>query len=100
MPRRAAYLNRKYIPTRVKDGCIFPGQNCIQRVRIKEDGTLFMHIKNSEPHKIITDTIHIMKILREHEFTFIPEIKYYIEQLKIAYQDTMLYNLCLNFHIL
>lgn len=90
-----AYLNRKYVPTPMEGGCLFKDQSCIQKAVVKEDGTLFMHIKNSEPHKIITDTAHVMKILREQGFEFRPEIKYYIEQLKIAFQDTQLYNLCL-----
>jgi len=90
-----AYLRRKYIPTWKEDGCIFKDQSCIQTVTIKDDGTLFIHIKNSEPHKIITDTIHVMGLLHGHGFEFKPEIKYYIEQLKIAFQDTQLYNLCL-----
>ena len=90
-----AYLNRKYIPTWNETGCLFKDQSCIQKVKIEEDGTLYMHIKNSEPHKIITDTIHVMKLLKAQGFEFRPEVKYYIEQLKIAFQDTQLYNLCL-----
>lgn len=90
-----AYLHRKYIPTWKEDGCIFKDQSCIQMVKIKDDGTLYIHIKNSEPHKIITDTVHVMGLLRGHGFEFKEEIKYYIEQLKIAFQDTQLYNLCL-----
>jgi len=90
-----AYLNRKYIPTKVENGCMFKDQSCIQKAIIKEDGTLYLHIKNSEPHKIITDTVHVMKLLKQEGFEFRPEIKYYIEQLKIAFQDTQLYNLCL-----
>lgn len=90
------YLDRKYIPTVVENGCLFKDQKCIQRALIKEDGTLYIHIKNSEPHKIITDTVHVMKILKAQGFKFLPEIKFYIEQVKIAYQDTMLYNLCLD----
>jgi len=90
-----SYLNRKYIPTKLDDGLLFKDQNCIQKAIVKEDGTLFIHIKNSEAHKIITDTVHVMKLLREHGFAFKEEFKYYIEQIKIAFQDTMLYNLCL-----
>lgn len=89
------YLNRKYIPTFTKTGAIFKDQACIQKVKIMPDKTLYIHIGNSEPHKIITDTIHVMKLLREHGFDFIPEMKYYIEQLKIAFQDTLTYNLCI-----
>jgi len=90
-----AYLNRKYIPTPHEKGLIFKDQSCIQKVMVMEDQTLYIHIKNSEPHKIITDTVHVMKLLDEAGFDYLPEIKYYIEQLKIAYQDTQLYNLCI-----
>jgi len=89
------YLRRKYIPTWKDDGAIFKDQSCIQKVRIMEDKTLYVHIANSEPHKIITDTIHIMRLLEEHGFEFVREAKYYIETLKIAYQDTILYNMCI-----
>ena len=90
-----SYLGRKYIPTVVENGCLFKDQKCIQKAIIREDGTLYIHIKNSEPHKIITDTIHVMSILRNEGFTFREEIKFYIEQVKIAFQDVMLYNICL-----
>jgi len=89
------YLKRKYIPTKIKDGLMFKDQKCIQKAVIKEDGTLYIHIKNSEPHKIITDTIHVMGLLRAEGFEFREEVKFYIEQVKIAFQDVMLYNLCL-----
>jgi len=89
------YLKRKYIPTWNDNGATFKDQSCIQRVKIMPDKTLYIHIANSEPHKIITDTIHIMRLLKEHGFDFVQEIKYYIETLKIAYQDTLLYNMCL-----
>ena len=89
------YLKRKYVPTWKDDGAIFKDQACIQKVRIQADKTLYIHIGNSEPHKIITDTVHIMRLLEAKGFDFLPEVKYYIEVIKIAYQDTMLYNLCL-----
>lgn len=89
------YLDRKYIPTYTDYGAMFKDQACIQKVKIMPDKTLYIHIKNSEPHKIITDTVHVMKLLKVKGYDFIPEIKYYIEQIKIAYQDTMLYNLLL-----
>jgi len=89
------YLRRKYIPHWNENGCIFKDQSCIQKVIIREDGTLYMHIKNSEPHKIITDSVHVMGLLRAKGLEFSPDIKYYIEQVKIAFQDVMLYNLCL-----
>ena len=90
-----SYLKRKYIPTVVENGLLFKDQKCIQKAIIKEDGTLYIHIKNSEPHKIITDTVHVMSILRAEGFEFKEEIKFYIEQVKIAFQDVMLYNICL-----
>jgi len=89
------YLERKYIPSYNEKGATFKHQACIQKVMIMPDKTLYIHIKNSEPHKIITDTVHVMGLLKAHGFDFIPELKYYIEQVKIAYQDTMLYNLCI-----
>jgi len=89
------YLKRKYVSVKIKDGLKFIDQNCIQKVIVKEDKTLFVHIKNSEPHKIITDTLHIMILLKDAGYDFIPEFKFFIEQVKIAFQDVMLYNLCL-----
>ena len=90
-----SYLNRKYIPTYTEWGAIFKDQSCIQKVKVMPDKTLYIHIANSEPHKIITDTIHVMRLLKTEGYDFIPEIKYYIETLKIAYQDTLTYNLCI-----
>lgn len=89
------YLGRKYVPTFKPNGAIFKNQACIQSVKIMPDKTLYIHIKNSEPHKVITDTVHVMSLLRDAGYDFIEEIKYYIEQIKIAYQDTMLYNICI-----
>jgi hypothetical protein len=89
------YLGGKYIPTWTKKGCVFLDQKCIQKAFIKEDKTLYIHIKNSEPHKIITDTLHVMNILRTGNSDFIEEIKFYIEQVKLSYFDVPLYNECL-----
>lgn len=85
------YLRRKYIPTYTEDGALFKDQACIQRVRILEDKSLLIHIAKSEPHKIITDTIHVMHLLEEHDFDFTNKVKYYINQVQIAYQDSLLY---------
>ena len=67
------YLKRKYIPTWVEDGAIFKDQKCIQRAVIK-DGYLFIHIAKSEPHKIITDTMHVRNLMIEHGLN--PPIKH------------------------
>jgi len=87
------YLERKYIPTYVANGAIFKNQKCIQKAFVGEDGTLTIHIKNSEPHKIITDTIHVRNLLIGHGFKLSLKTKYYIDALKIALQDVLLYNL-------
>ena len=89
------YLNRKYIPTYTEDGAIFKDQSCIQKVKVLPDKSLIIHIHKSEPHKIITDTFHVMKILKAKGFDYEPHIKFFIDQLQIAYQDTLLYNLLL-----
>jgi len=86
------YLNRKYIPTYNEEGASFKDQKCIQKVKVKPDETLIIHIANSEPHKIITDTIHVMKLLKGESFSFKPKIKYYVDQIKISIQDVWLYN--------
>jgi len=89
------YLEHKYIPTPKGDNTlIFKDQSCIQKVRVEPNKTLFIHIKNSECHKIITDTIHVMRLLDEYNFDYVPEIKYFIEQIKLAPNDIMLYNMC------
>jgi len=88
------YLRRKYIPTYIENGAYFKDQKCIQRAIIKEDGSLYIHIAKSESHKIITDTIHVISLLREHGFEIDENrITFRIDQLQIAYQDTLLYNL-------
>jgi hypothetical protein len=89
------YLGRKYIPTWSKKGALFPDQKCIQKALIKDDKSVMIHIKNSEPHKIMTDTIHVLNLLREKGFEFNNEIKFVIEELKIANQDIPLYELFL-----
>jgi len=88
------YLRRKYIPTWLKEGkgAKFVDQKCIQKVIIKEDKTLMIHIAKSEPHKIITDTFHVCNLLEEQGLEFKREIKFVIDQVQIAYQDTLLYN--------
>lgn len=90
-----SYLNRKYIPTYTETGAIFKDQACIQKVDVKPDKSLLIYINKSEPHKIITDAIHVMKLLEQKDFTFTPHIKFYINQVQIAYQDTLLYNVLL-----
>jgi len=89
------YLERKYIPTFVENGAIFKNQKCIQKAIVAPDGTLVIYIKKSEPHKIITDTIHVRKLIIDHGFEITNHTKYYIDQVQIAYQDTLLYNLLL-----
>ena len=86
-----AYLKRKYIPTYTKNGAIFKDQKCIQRVVIKEDKSLLVLIDNSEPHKVVTDTIHVMNLLRDHGFEFSNRVKYVINQSKFLFQDIPLY---------
>jgi hypothetical protein len=89
------YLERKYIPTFVENGALFKDQKCIQKAMVQPDGTLVIHIAKSEPHKIITDTIHVRSLLINHGFNLSLHTKYYIDQVQIAYQDTLLYNLLL-----
>jgi len=89
------YLGRKYIPHDIKDGVGFKDQKCIQKALCKEDYTL-IHIAKSEPHKIVTDTIHVLNILRSKGYNPSLNIKFIIEQIQIAYQDTLLYIEVLN----
>lgn len=88
------YLKRKYIPTFVENGAVFKDQNCIQKAILKKD-YLLIYINKSEPHKIITDTIHVKRLLEEKGFVVPNKIKFFINQLQIAFQDTLLYNLLL-----
>ena len=98
------YLQRKYVPTWIeKDGkcigAIFKDQSCIQKALLKEteEGVpyLLIHIAKSEPHKIITDTIHVRNLFQEKGLIASKNIKFMIDQVQIAYQDTLLYNLLL-----
>ena len=89
------YLKHKYIPTFSKKGAIFKDQKCIQSVKVQEDGSLLIHIAKSEPHKIITDTIHVRNLLIAQGFEITNEVKFFIDRVQIAYQDTLLYNVLL-----
>jgi hypothetical protein len=89
------YLERKYIPTFVEKGALFKDQKCIQSAMVDEDGTMVVHIAKSEPHKIITDTIHVRRLLIAHGFKLTNNIIFKIDQIQIAYQDTLLYNILL-----
>ena len=89
------YLKRKYIPTYVEGGAVFRNQKCIQKAMVQEDGTMIIHIAKSEPHKIITDTIHVKHLLEANGLHPSNKTKYFIDQVQIAYQDTLLYNLLL-----
>ena len=89
------YLGRKYIPTYIPNGAIFRNQKCIQKAIVNEEGTMIVHIAKSEPHKIITDTIHVKHLLELNGLHPTNRTKYFIDQVQIAYQDTLLYNLLL-----
>lgn len=86
------YLNRKYIPKYNETGAVFENQKCIQKVIIKADKSLFIHIAKSEPHKIITDTLHVMNLLTLKGFKFEQNIEFQIDQVQMVKQDIMLYN--------
>ena len=89
------YLERKYIPTYNQTGAIFKDQKCIQSAYVDDKGITTIHIKKSEPHKIITDTIHVTRLLKNQGFKPDGRYKFIIDQIQICYQDTLLYNLCL-----
>lgn len=89
------YLARKYIPTWVENGAVFKGMRCIQKVFINKDGILTIYIDHSEPHKIYTDTVYVSYLMREHGFQFDNRIKFYINTIQLAHQDTLLYNMLL-----
>jgi len=90
------YLEHKYVPTWRPDGARFLKQKCIQLALIKPDGTLFIHIKNSECHKIITDTEHVMHLMEDHGLQFDRnKIIFMVENLKANKDDLPLYNACL-----
>ena len=81
------YLRRVYIPTKVENGLIFKDQKCIQRAVII-DGRVVIHIKNSECHKLLTDTIHVLELLRENGFDVDGKIiRFKVDCLKVVYQD-------------
>lgn len=93
------YLERKYIPTykdKYPDTIFFLKQKCIQKVKILKDKSLFIYINNSETHKIITDTNHVINMLREQglDIPIEPKLRFKINTLKLAEWDIMLYNTC------
>jgi len=93
------YLRRKYIPTWIENGAIFKDRSCIQKALLKETSEgekyILIYINKSEPHKIITDTIHVRQLFRDKGLDTPVNTKFYINQIQIAYQDTLLYNLLL-----
>jgi hypothetical protein len=91
------YLALKYIPTRTPNGARFLGQSCIQSVTITPNNKFFIHIKNSEPHKIITDTLHARSIMASYgyDLSLYPTILYKIDYLKGSKQDIPMYIECL-----
>jgi len=89
------YLRRVYKPTLVKNGIIFKDQKCLQRVLIKEDGRVYVLIRNSEPHKIATDLLYCQELLETYNFKHNGEYTLVIEQAKITIFETLVYNECL-----
>jgi len=85
------YLKHKYIPTWTDNGAHFVGQKCIQKVTII-DGKLNVFIFNSEIHKVITDSIHVMSLLDAQGLVYDKtKVNYIIENLKVVYQDLLIY---------
>lgn len=85
------YLNRVYIPTPVENGLIFKDQKCIQKAVIIDDKVV-IHIDNSEVHKILTDTIHVLGLMKQHGFDVQEkQVRYRIDRLKVVIQDLPLY---------
>lgn len=85
------YLVHKYVPSYTETGASFLGQKCIQKVRIV-DGQLTIFIFNSEIHKVITDSIHVMRLLDAQGFEYDKtKIRYVIENLKVVLQDVLIY---------
>ena len=85
------YLRRVYIPTVVENGLIFKDQKCIQRAVII-DNEVVIHIANSEIHKLCTDTMHVIQLLKENGFDVegMP-IRFRVDHLKVVWQDLPLY---------
>jgi len=85
------YLAHKYKPSWLDDGARFLEQKCIQKVIIN-NGILTIFIFNSEIHKVITDSIHVMSLLEAKGMTFDKtKVNYIIENLKVVYQDLLIY---------
>lgn len=89
------YLSRKYKPTWNDKAIHFLNQSCIQKAFVKPDNSIMIFIRNSEIHKILTDTIYVLDLLKEKQIEHTMKIKYVIEQVKIAQQDLLLYNMIL-----
>ena len=86
------YLNCKYKPCYVSNGVIFPNKKCIQN-GIITGNSLLINIKNSEPHKIITDTFYIIDLLKRKDLDFDEDIiSFRIDNLKMKYEDCLMYS--------
>jgi len=97
------YLHHSYYPVKIENGLRFTDKNgrpksCLQHIKRTETG-FKIYIINSEPHKIGTDLIYSMQRYKEfYPEDIIPEnveILLMIEQIKIAYQETIVYCECI-----
>jgi hypothetical protein len=93
-PNVLRYLKLRYVPTVTECGIVFHKQKCIQKALIV-DGVVEVYIKKCEPHKVITDTIHVRNLLQEYGFVFTTQTRYFIDEVRLAIADTLLYNLLL-----
>jgi len=90
-----SYLQHKYVETVIENGMAFPNQKCLQRAVVDNEQRVLITIKNSEPHKILTDTIHVFNRLEANNIPHSNNVKIVILNLKVVYFDVALYFLCL-----
>ena len=90
------YLEGKYVPTYMKGrpGAVFRNQSCLQKCIYMKNEEFFIHIRNSEPHKIITDVLHCYFIMGNKGIFPSANLTILIERTKTFLQNIPVYTLC------
>ncbi len=85
------YLRTKYVPKKEVNTIYFPTSKCIQFASCERDLHLEMEVKNSEPHKLITDIFYCKQLLPKTNNRVILTV----EHLKFSPIDVLIYSACL-----
>lgn len=92
------YLRKKYIGQPIVkgqiNGVLFAASQCIQSAKVN-NGIITMKLKNSEPHKILTDVIYVRELLTKYDQPLAYQMIIEIDVVKMNEHDLPLYCLLL-----